>query len=229
MLRYKYYDTPEGHDIFLKTFVTSKYAALTGLGAATFDVLMFSHPKGIVNTAGRFMWYIGPLVGMAAAFSVTTNVAQNIRGKNDKVNYFLGGASAGAIFGAWQKSGTIGVPMAVVLGLVAVIKKTAIDEGWELMPQVPHATKTIQSVRRDWSVAKDIEELKTFTTGSFILNLFSFSLTKLGFSLKKIVRDSFNHRLLTFYVIFLPLLQVSNIKVKITQLYQGFSKNKLTF
>ncbi|XP_028178151.1 NADH dehydrogenase [ubiquinone] 1 alpha subcomplex subunit 11-like [Ostrinia nubilalis] len=166
MMKYKYYDTPEGQDILMKSIVTSKYAALSGLGAATFDVLMYSQPKGIVATAGRFMWYIGPLVGMATAFTVTTNVAQNIRGKNDKINYFLGGVAAGSVFGAWQRSITISVPMAVLLGLVAVVKKTAIDEGWELLPQVPHATKTIQSVKRDWSIVKDIEELKNYTTES---------------------------------------------------------------
>ncbi|CAH0401132.1 unnamed protein product [Chilo suppressalis] len=166
MLSYKYYDSPEGHDIYKKAFVTSKYAALSGFGAATFDVLMYSHPKGIINTAGRYLWYLGPLVGMASAFSVTANVAQNIRGKNDKLNYFLGGVAAGSVYGAWQRSLTAGVPVAVVLGAIAVVKKTGIDEGWTFIPDIPQATKTIQSVRHDWTYSKDVEELKTWTTGS---------------------------------------------------------------
>ncbi|XP_059046809.1 NADH dehydrogenase [ubiquinone] 1 alpha subcomplex subunit 11 [Achroia grisella] len=166
MLSYKYYDTPEGSDIFKKTFVTSKYATLTGLAAASFDVLMFSHPKGVINTVGRYGFIIGPLVGMAAAFTVTANVAQNVRGKNDEINYFLGGAAAGSIFGAWQRSITLGVPAAILLGAAAVIKKTAVNEGWVFFPDVPHATKTIQSVRHDWSLVKDVEEYKNFTTGS---------------------------------------------------------------
>lgn len=167
ILNYKYYDTPEGQDIFLKTFVTSKYATITGLGAGTFDVLMFSHPQGVLNTAGRFMWWCGPLVGMATAFTVTTNVSQNIRGKNDKINYFLGGVAAGAVFGAWQKTITAAVPLAVCLGLVAVVKKTGIDEGWEFMPIAPHSTKTIKSVHRDWTMVQDIPELKNYTTGNY--------------------------------------------------------------
>ncbi|XP_026755868.1 NADH dehydrogenase [ubiquinone] 1 alpha subcomplex subunit 11 [Galleria mellonella] len=166
MFSYKYYDTPEGTDILKKTFVTSKYAALTGLAAASFDVLMFSHPKGVINTIGRYGYIIGPLVGMASAFTVTANVVQNVRGKNDELNYFLGGVAAGSIFGAWQRSLTIGIPAAVVLGAAAVIKKTGVDEGWVFIPDVPHATKTIKSVNHDWSLVKDVEELKNFTTGS---------------------------------------------------------------
>ncbi|XP_053614628.1 NADH dehydrogenase [ubiquinone] 1 alpha subcomplex subunit 11 [Plodia interpunctella] len=165
MLSYKYYDSPEGQDIFKKTFVTSKYAAITGLTAASFDVLMYSHPKGFVNTIGRYAWFIGPMVGMAAAFTVTTNVAQNIRGKNDKINYFLGGVAAGSVFGAWQRNATVAVPLSVLLGVAAVIKKTGVDEGWTFFPEISHATKTIQSVRHDWTLVKDLEEYKNFTTG----------------------------------------------------------------
>ncbi|XP_060805538.1 NADH dehydrogenase [ubiquinone] 1 alpha subcomplex subunit 11 [Amyelois transitella] len=166
MLSYKYYDTPEGSDIFKKTFVTSKYAALSGIAYASFDVLMFSHPTGILNTLGRYAYIVGPMMGMATAFTVTANAAQNIRGKNDKINYFLGGVAAGSIFGAWQRSVTVGVPAAVVLGVAAVIKKTGVDEGWTFFPQITHATKTIQSVRHDWTLVKDLEDYKNFTTGS---------------------------------------------------------------
>ncbi|CAG5014835.1 unnamed protein product [Parnassius apollo] len=167
LLTYKYYDTPEGQDIYKKVFVTSKYAVLTGLASATLDVLMFSHPKGFVNTTGRYMFYIGPLVGMASAFTVTTNIAQNIRNKNDGINYFLGGIAAGSIFGAWLRSVTVAVPAAVVLGAVGFVKKSGVDNGWTFMPQLPpSATKTIKSAKHDWTMVKDIEENKTWTTGA---------------------------------------------------------------
>lgn len=165
LLRYKYYDTPEGQDIFSKTFVTSKYAAFAGLGMATYDVLMYSHPQGFAATAGRFAWYIGPMVGMATAFTVTSNIARNIRGKDDKINYFLGGAAAGSIFSAWQRAPIFAVPAAMILGLAGIIKKTSIEEGWEFFPAFPQATKTIKSVRHDWTLVKDIDELKTWTKG----------------------------------------------------------------
>ncbi|KAJ0174340.1 hypothetical protein K1T71_010486 [Dendrolimus kikuchii] len=166
LLSYKYYDTPEGQDIFFKTFACSKYALLAGITAGAYDTLMFSHPKGFVNTAGRFMWHIGPLVGMAAGFAVATNASQNIRGKNDSINYFIGGAVAGSIFSAWQRSGLIALPAMLLLGFAGVLKKNSIDENWSFFPVAQQATKTIQSVRHDWTMVKDIEELKNWTTGN---------------------------------------------------------------
>lgn len=165
MLSYKYYDTPEGHDVFKKTIVTGKYAALAGLGIATMDVLMYSHPKGLFNTAYRYAYFIGPLVGMATAFTVTANCAQNIRGKNDNVNYFLGGAASGAVLGAWQRSLTLGVPAAVVLGVAAIAKKMSVDQGWEIFPEITPAPKSIRSVKHDWTLVKDMEDMKTWTKG----------------------------------------------------------------
>lgn len=167
MLSYKYYDTPEGQDIYKKVFVTSKYATLAGLGMGAFDVLMFSHAKGLTGTVGRLAFFVGPAVGMAGAFTVTANVAQNIRGKNDKINYFLGGVVAGSVFGAWQKSITIAVPAAIVLGVTAVVKKTGIDEGWTFFPEVRMAKQSATSAKNDFTMAKDVPELKTWTTGMY--------------------------------------------------------------
>ncbi|XP_032519623.1 NADH dehydrogenase [ubiquinone] 1 alpha subcomplex subunit 11 [Danaus plexippus] len=166
MLFYKYYDTPEGQDIYKKAFVTSKYAALTGLGIGTYDVLMYSHPKGLFNTAYRFGYFIVPMVGMATTFAVTANAIQNYRGKNDELNYFLGGAASGALFAVWQRSGLIALPAAVVLGVAAAIKKQAYDNNFTFFPQIKYATKSAVNVKSDWSLVKDVEELKTWTTGS---------------------------------------------------------------
>nr|XP_034835620.1 NADH dehydrogenase [ubiquinone] 1 alpha subcomplex subunit 11 isoform X2 [Maniola hyperantus] len=165
MLSYKYYDTPEGHDVFKKAVVTGKYAALAGLGTATLDVLMYSHPKGFFNTGFRYAYYIGPLVGMATAFTLTANYAHNVRGKDDKINYFLGGAASGAVFGAWQRSLAIGVPAAVLLGVAAITKKMSIEDDWSLFPGFTPASKSIKSVKHDWTLVKDIDELKTWTKG----------------------------------------------------------------
>ncbi|CAB3219755.1 unnamed protein product [Arctia plantaginis] len=166
LLRYKYTDTPDGQDIFMKTVAASKYAALAGVAMSTFDVLMYSHPKGITGTVGRFAWYIGPLVGMASAFTVTANVARNVRGADDKFNYFLGGAAAGSIFSAWQRAPIIAVPAMVILGLAGIVKKTSMQEKWEFFPDVHQATKTIKSVRHDWTLVKDLEDMKGWTKGN---------------------------------------------------------------
>lgn len=81
LLTYKYYDTPEGQDIFKKTFVTTKYAILSSLPVATFDVLLYSHPKGVFQTVMRYGTFLGPAISMATAFTLTTNIAQNVRGR----------------------------------------------------------------------------------------------------------------------------------------------------
>uniref|UniRef100_A0A2A4J7G8 NADH dehydrogenase [ubiquinone] 1 alpha subcomplex subunit 11 n=1 Tax=Heliothis virescens TaxID=7102 RepID=A0A2A4J7G8_HELVI len=166
LLKYKYYDTPEGQDIFMKTFAASKYATLAGLAAGTLDVMMFSHPKGFASTVGRMAWFVGPLVGMAAGFTVTTNAVQNIRGKNDMVNYFMGGVVAGSILAAWQKAPIIAVPAAVIFGVAGIVKKTSVDEGWIFFPDIIQAPKSIISGKRDWTMVQDIEELKNWTKGS---------------------------------------------------------------
>lgn len=165
LLAYKYYDSPEGQDIFLKTVATSKYAALTGLVMGSYDVLMYTKPTGFPNTLARYAYFVGPLVGMATAFTVTANVTKNLRGKNDKLNYFLGGAVAGAIYSTWQKAPVLAVPAMVILGAAAMIKKTAIDGGHTFFPDLPQMTKTAQSARHDWTKAGDIESLKTWSKG----------------------------------------------------------------
>lgn len=167
LIKYKYYDTPEGQDIFLKTISASKYALVAGLAAASLDVLMYSRPKGFASTAGRFAWFVGPMVGMAAGFTVTANAVQNIRGKNDKVNYFLGGTAAASILSAWLKAPVIFVPAAMIMGAAGIVKKTSVDEGWSFFPDTNQATKTIRSVRHDWTMVKDLDEMKNWTTGIY--------------------------------------------------------------
>ncbi|KOB75491.1 Mitochondrial NADH:ubiquinone oxidoreductase B14.7 subunit [Operophtera brumata] len=136
LLTYRYYDSPEGKDILLKTVATNKYAALAGLVYGSYDVLMYSRTVGVVNTVARYGFIIGPLVGMATAFTVTSNVAVNIRGKNDGLNYFMGGIVAGSIFSAWMKAPVLAVPAAMALGAAAVVKKTAIDAGYTFFPEL---------------------------------------------------------------------------------------------
>lgn len=161
--KYQYYDTPDGQDVALKTFVLSKYGVATGFIVGTMDVLMYSHPKGIFNTAARYMYFTGPLVGMSTAFVVTSSVAQKLRGKDDIFNYFLGGAMAGCIVSAWQKSPLVALPAAIVLGCFGMVKKAAVDGGYELFPTPPHSTIGVHA-RNDWTILGDLP--KTFKTGN---------------------------------------------------------------
>lgn len=84
LLRYKYYDYPDGEDAFGKMVATNKYAAAVGLAWSTMDVNLLSKPRGYIPTIGRFAYNTGPIMGMATAFTLTTFAATNIRGKDDK-------------------------------------------------------------------------------------------------------------------------------------------------
>lgn len=75
------------------------------------DVVMYSHPKGYLPTISRFMWWIGPAVGMASAFTTGTYIATNLRGKDDKWNYAVGSCAAGGVAGCWMRSPVVGFGM----------------------------------------------------------------------------------------------------------------------
>lgn len=79
-----YYDKPEGEDCFGKILATNSYAVAAGLAWSTIDVLMLARTKGYIPTIARFAYNIGPMMGMASAFTLTTYVATNVRGKDDR-------------------------------------------------------------------------------------------------------------------------------------------------
>lgn len=80
----RYYDHPDGNDASGKMLATNRYAIGAGLAMSTFDVLLYSKPKGTAQILGRYGYYLGPFVGMASAFTMTTYAMTNLRGKDDK-------------------------------------------------------------------------------------------------------------------------------------------------
>ncbi|XP_047117204.1 NADH dehydrogenase [ubiquinone] 1 alpha subcomplex subunit 11 [Schistocerca piceifrons] len=150
---YKYYDSPEGQDCLKKMWYTTKTGALIGLGLSSFDVIMYSRPKGYFPTLMRYGYITLPIMGMAASFSATTCIATNARGKDGKLNYFLGGCAAGGVFGAWRRSIFAGFLGCVALGGFAVAKKLSIEEGWEFIGKPPgHIHGSLRGVRQDWTI-----------------------------------------------------------------------------
>lgn len=107
-----------------------------GVAVAASDVLLISHTKGYLQTAGRFAYYMGPMTAMAASFAATTCIATSLRGTDDKLNYVIGAASSGAIFGAWRNSVGAGINAAVILSVAGYLKKKSVDEGWDLFPVI---------------------------------------------------------------------------------------------
>ncbi len=87
LLKAKYYDHPEGEDAVGKVFATNRYAVCTALGVSTIDVLMISHPKGYAATLGRYLYFTGPFMGMATAFTLGTYMSTRLREKDDKYGF----------------------------------------------------------------------------------------------------------------------------------------------
>lgn len=89
---------------------------MAGLATATYDVVLYSKPKGIPNIIGRYAFHTGPMMGIATAFTTVTYAATKFRGKDDAFNYVLGGIAAGGVVGAWNKSFVTGCLAALVMG-----------------------------------------------------------------------------------------------------------------
>lgn len=104
-------------------------SSFTGMGVAVTDILLYSHPKGYLQTAGRFVRYMGPFTAMAATFAGTVCIATTVRGKDDRLNYVLGALSSASIYGAARKSVHAGLGAALGLTIIAYIKKWKIELG----------------------------------------------------------------------------------------------------
>ncbi|XP_050731281.1 NADH dehydrogenase [ubiquinone] 1 alpha subcomplex subunit 11-like [Eriocheir sinensis] len=129
-----YEDHPDGKDCFHKITVATKYTGFLGLVASTVDVLMLSKTQGYVPTLGCYVKTTVPAAAAGATFAAVTCASTTMRGKDDKINYFLGGASAGGIYGFTTRSFRVGIPLAFLLGVAATVYKDSKDNGWELIP-----------------------------------------------------------------------------------------------
>ncbi|XP_047473562.1 NADH dehydrogenase [ubiquinone] 1 alpha subcomplex subunit 11-like [Penaeus chinensis] len=86
-----YTDNPDGKECFQKIWACTKYSGMLGLVVSTYDVLMYTKPQGYVPTLGAYIRSTVPLAGAGAVFAAVTCASTSLRGKDDKLNYFLGG------------------------------------------------------------------------------------------------------------------------------------------
>ncbi|KAG7164526.1 NADH dehydrogenase [ubiquinone] 1 alpha subcomplex subunit 11-like [Homarus americanus] len=111
-----YADHPDGQECFEKVFACTKYSGF----------------------AATYMKSTIPAAAAGATFATVSCVSTNLRGKDDKINYFLGGAAAGGVFGIAARTFRVGVPLGFFLGFAAIIYKDSKDEGWSIFPQTVH-------------------------------------------------------------------------------------------
>ncbi|KAK4885106.1 hypothetical protein RN001_001377 [Aquatica leii] len=128
-----YFDYQDGDKTEKKLWIATKHVGLAALFASTADVLLYSHPKGYAAALGRYGYFCVPLLGMSSAFVLFTDLATNIRNKNDKLNWVIGACAAGVIFGAWRRSGAATFFGSALFSGMALIKKDALQNDYVLL------------------------------------------------------------------------------------------------
>ncbi|XP_050354392.1 NADH dehydrogenase [ubiquinone] 1 alpha subcomplex subunit 11-like isoform X1 [Nymphalis io] len=163
---YRYYDTPDGCDVFDKILVTSRYGGIAGLILSTYDVLMYSHAVGLGPIMRRYAYHTVPLVMMGATFASVANGVQLLRGKDDILNYFIGGFACGPILAYYLGSNHAVLLGGLGLGVIGMIKKNAIENNYTLVPQVPGHMGTIRSWKHDYTYLADPRDTAKHTCGT---------------------------------------------------------------
>lgn len=136
-LKNQYFDTPEGKNLFKKWCVGARNISLVVVPAAAYcSVIANTQPIPGTNTphyislrdwnwtkANVAFWSVmGIHYAAFTAGVVAIYVSNNIRKKDDCINYFLGGVSAGTTYGVIRGVRT-GIHASVLIGLIATIAK----------------------------------------------------------------------------------------------------------
>ncbi|XP_065211604.1 uncharacterized protein ND-B14.7 [Planococcus citri] len=88
---YRYYDSPDGYDLFRKTEYVCRKAASFGATVGLTDILLITQPKTYFSMAERFVRLCVPPIIAGGIFTTTVYMATNIRKKDDSYNHLLGG------------------------------------------------------------------------------------------------------------------------------------------
>ncbi|XP_034834215.1 NADH dehydrogenase [ubiquinone] 1 alpha subcomplex subunit 11-like [Maniola hyperantus] len=162
---YKYYDTPDGCDVFKKVLVTSRYGAMAGLLLSTYDVLMYSHAIGFGPIMRRYAYHTIPLTLMGATFAGVTNTVLRMREEDDLLNYFIGGFACGPILRFYLGTNHAVLLGGLALGIIAMIKKDSVDSGYELFPHLPTHMRSVRKWRADYTYVPDPKDKLIHTCG----------------------------------------------------------------
>ncbi|KAF0772238.1 NADH dehydrogenase [Aphis craccivora] len=156
IFKYSYYDTPDGHDLVKKLFYTNKKVSIIGFGLASTEIILVSKPFGYLNTVYRYGQLMGPMLAATTTFCIVTHVSTNLRGKDDMLNYAIGGFSTGILTGILVKQKFLGFWMAVSMACIGAAKKHSKLNNYEFYPTFPNVRKPIYGDFRtpynDWTL-----------------------------------------------------------------------------
>ncbi|KAJ8972355.1 hypothetical protein NQ317_008765 [Molorchus minor] len=161
---YDYNAKPDGEDVAGKLVHVLKPTATIAFFLGTADVLLYSHPKGYLQTLGRYAYVGAPLLGATTTFVCTSNIIGSLRNKDDELNWFLGGLAAGAIFGIWRRRTIVGFNMGMFLGIIGLIRKNCLLNGYAWGPDEIKTRGTVWSFQQDYTLTR--ERPGNWTTGS---------------------------------------------------------------
>lgn len=155
-VKFDYLASPDGEEVFQKFGAIAKPVSMTAFALSTIDVMLYSHPKGYLDTIGRYAHCSWPVFGAAAAFVIGSNIAGSIRHKDDKWNWFIGGAGAGGVVGLWRKNTITGGLLALTFGVLALYRKQTYLDGTHMFYPDTLEPKWggLRTVRQDWTLTK---------------------------------------------------------------------------
>lgn len=186
LFKYTYYDSPDGHDLIKKLLYTNKHVSVIGFGLATSEIILISKPFGYMNTLYRWAIIIFvlrscaclllaliplfffvfrfrrygqlmlPAYAAATTFCIVTHASTRVRGKDDELNYAIGGFCAGAIIGPLIKHNMVGFLAGVFCAVAGAVKKNTRLNNVKLIPPFHDVRRSVhgdfRSVYRNWTL-----------------------------------------------------------------------------
>ncbi|XP_019879338.1 uncharacterized protein LOC109607267 [Aethina tumida] len=154
---YKYFDTPDGENVFKKLVCVLKPTFLSALGVSTADVFLYSHPKGYAKILSRYAFIGLPMIGIATTFVLATNMCAKLTKQDSMWNWAVGGLAAGSLVGVWARHPMMGFNTALTFAISGAIRKNFDQNKWHVFypDDMPIAYGTVWSVHQDWTLMPD--------------------------------------------------------------------------
>ncbi|XP_002732643.1 NADH dehydrogenase [ubiquinone] 1 alpha subcomplex subunit 11-like [Saccoglossus kowalevskii] len=132
-----YFKEPDGKDCLGKTAFTTKVATAGGLASSMYAYL-FKYGKltpvqGLINGGNITL----TMAALGAVFGATTCISTSVRGKDGRLNYFIGGCTTGALLGVKAHSYAVGFGACAGFGISAALYKHGKMEDWPFVIQDP--------------------------------------------------------------------------------------------